>query len=168
MDRSGPRSGWCRDADAGHRRPAGSDRYRDIFAPLGLQDELRAVLRVRGVCWGYLCLHREVASARFSAAEARFVQQIAPHIAEGIRMGLLRQDCDLESPTDGPGLVLLAADGAVAGMNQAAERWLEELGGQPDGSELPIEISALATRLRHLKDLEPALPRLRVRTRSGR
>jgi hypothetical protein len=53
-------------------------------------------------------------------------------------------------------------------MNQAAERWLEELGGQPDGSELPIEISALATRLRHLKDLEPALPRLRVRTRSGR
>src|SRR5277367_3139805 len=149
-------------------RPAGSDRYRDIFAPLGLQDELRAVLRVRGVCWGYICLHREVASARFSAAEARFVQQIAPHIAEGIRMGLLRQDCDLESPTDGPGLVLLAADGAVAGMNQAAERWLEELGGQPDGSELPIEISALATRLRHLKDLEPALPRLRVRTRSSR
>jgi len=149
-------------------RPAGSDRYRDIFAPLGLQDELRAVLRVRGVCWGYICLHREVASARFSAAEARFVQQIAPHIAEGIRMGLLRQDCNLESPTDGPGLVLLAADGAVAGMNQAAERWLEELGGQPDGSELPIEISALATRLRHLKDLEPALPRLRVRTRSGR
>src|SRR6202044_1508063 len=82
---------------------------------------------------------------------ARFVQQLAPHIAEGIRMGLLRQDCDLESPTDGPGLVLLAADGAVAGMNQAAERWLEELGDQPDGSELPIEISALATRLRHLK-----------------
>ena len=48
------------------------------------------------------------------------MQQIAPHIAEGIRMGLLRQDCDLESPTDGPGLVLLAAGGAVAGMNQAA------------------------------------------------
>jgi hypothetical protein len=83
-------------------------------------------------------------------------------------MGLLRQACDLESPTDGPGLVLLAADGAAAGMNEAAERWLEELGGQPDGSDLPIEISALATRLRHFKDLEPALPRLRVRTSSGR
>ncbi len=149
-------------------RPAGSDRYRGIFAPLGLQDELRAVLRVRGVCWGYICLHREVASARFSAAEARFVQQIAPHIAEGIRMGLLRQDCDLESPMDGPGLVLLAADGAVAGMNQAAGRWLEELGGRSDGSDLPIEISALATRLRHLDAAEPALPRLRARTRSGR
>ena len=40
-------------------RPASSDRYRDIFAPLGLQDELRAVLRVRDTCWGYICLHRE-------------------------------------------------------------------------------------------------------------
>jgi DNA-binding CsgD family transcriptional regulator len=149
-------------------RPARSDRYRDIFAPLGLQDELRAVLRVGGACWGYVCLHREAAATSFSRAEARFVQQLAPHLAEGIRMGLLRQACDLEAPADGPGLVLLAADGAIAGMNQAAEQWLEELGGRADGSDLPIEISALATRLRHLKDLEPALPRLRVRTRSGR
>lgn len=31
-------------ATGGH--PARSDRYRDIFTPLGLQDELRAVLRV--------------------------------------------------------------------------------------------------------------------------
>jgi len=153
-------------ATDGH--PARSDRYRDIFAPLGLQDELRAVLRVRGACWGYLCLHRESAQAAFSGDEARFVQRLAPHIAEGIRMGLLRQACDLEAAADAPGLVLLAADGAVAGMNQAAERWLEELGGHADGSDLPIEISALATKLRHLKALEPALPRLQVRTRSGR
>ena len=149
-------------------RPARSDRYRDIFAPLGLQDELRAVLRVRGTCWGYVCLHREAAQAAFSRDEARFVQRLAPHVAEGIRMGLLRQACDLETAADGPGLVLLAADGAVAGMNQAAEQWLEELGGHADGSDLPIETSALATRLRHLKDLKPALPRLRVGTRSGR
>jgi DNA-binding CsgD family transcriptional regulator len=149
-------------------RPASSDRYRDIFAPLGLQDELRVVLRVRGVCWGYICLHREAAQAAFSHDEAAFVQRLAPHIAEGIRMGLLRQACALETTVDGPGLVLLAPDGTVAGMNQAAGQWLEELGGRADGSDLPIEISALATKLRHLKAFEPALPRLRVRTRSGR
>jgi len=63
-------------------RPARSDRYRDIFAPLGLQDELRAVLRIRGVCWGYICLHREAAQAEFSAEEVRFVRRLAPHIAE--------------------------------------------------------------------------------------
>ncbi len=149
-------------------RPAGSDRYRDIFAPLGLQDELRAVLRVRGACWGYLCLHREAAQAAFSPEEARFVQRLAPHLAEGIRTGLLRQACGREAAADGPGLVLLGADGAVTGMNQAAGRWLAELGGRADGSDLPIEFSALAVRLRQLAVREPALPRLRVRTTSGR
>ena len=49
------------------RRPRGEPRYRDIFRPLGLGDELRAVLRVGGACWGYLCLHRE-AGAAFSQA----------------------------------------------------------------------------------------------------
>ena len=63
---------------------------------------------------------------------------------------------------------MLAADGAVAGMNDAAGQWLEDLGGHADGSDLPIEISALAVRLRHLPPTEPAMPRLQVRTRSGR
>ena len=40
-------------------------------------------------------------------------------------MGLLRQACELEDPADGPGLVLLDASGALAGMNDAAGRWLE-------------------------------------------
>ena len=35
-----------------------SPRYRDIFEPLGLADELRAVLRARGAVWGFMCLHR--------------------------------------------------------------------------------------------------------------
>jgi DNA-binding CsgD family transcriptional regulator len=148
--------------------PTSSDRYRDIFEPLGLQDELRAVLRIRGACWGYVCLHRETAQAAFSPNEARFMQRIAPHLAEGIRMGLLRQACDLESPSGGPGLVLLSTDGAVAGMNEAAGRWLELLGGPADGTDLPVEIVALATRLRHLSASEPSMPRLRVRAKNGR
>jgi DNA-binding CsgD family transcriptional regulator len=154
------------EATAGH--PARSDRYRDIFAPLGLQDELRAVLRMRDVCWGYVCLHREAAQATFSPDEARFMRRLAPHLAEGLRMGLLRQACALEDAAVGPGLVILGADGAVAGMNDAAGRWLEDLGGRADGSDLPIEISALATRLRHLDASAPAMPRLRVRARTGR
>ena len=85
-------------------RPASSDRYRDIFAPLGLQDELRAVLRIRDACWGYLCLHRE-ATQVFSPDEARFIQRLAPHLAEGLRTGLLRQACRLDEAQvrSGPG-----------------------------------------------------------------
>ncbi len=96
------------------------------------------------------------------------MQRLAPHLAEGLRMGLLRQACDLGDAAAGPGLVILAADGGVAGMNDAAGRWLEDLGGRADGSDLPIEISALAIRLRHLPAAESAMPRMRVRTRSGR
>jgi DNA-binding NarL/FixJ family response regulator len=81
-------------------------------------------------------------------------------------MGLLRQACELENLANGPGLVLLAADGAVAGTNQAAGLWLEALGGRADGSDLPVEITALATRLRHL-DASQRLQRLRVRLRRG-
>ena len=36
-----------------------SVRYREIMAPLGLGDELRAAFRAGGVCWGFLCVHRE-------------------------------------------------------------------------------------------------------------
>ena len=149
-------------------QPARSERYRDIFAPLGLQDELRAVLRVRGSCWGYLCLHREAAQSTFSPDEARFVARVAPHLAEGIRMGLLRHPGPLSEWTASPGLVLLTADGSVAGVNDSAGRWLEDLGGQPDGSDLPVEIRALAVRLRHLDSRDPELPRVQVRLRNGR
>jgi DNA-binding CsgD family transcriptional regulator len=149
-------------------KPDNSARYRDIFEPLGLRDELRAVLRVRNTSWGYVCLHREKSGSAFSPDEVRFMRRVAPHLAEGIRMGLLRLACDRESPANGPGLVMVAADGSVAGMNDAAEPWLEELGGGPGGSELPLEVTLLATLLRRMDATEPALPRLRVRTSSGR
>jgi DNA-binding CsgD family transcriptional regulator len=165
LSRDGTGVGTLMRATGGH--PHSSHRYRDIFAPLGLEDELRAVLRVRNTCWGYICLHRE-APHEFSPDEARFVQRLAPHLAEGLRMGLLRQACHLSDDPSGPGLVMLAADGAVAGLNDAASEWLEDLGGHADGSNLPIEISALAVRLRHLPPADPAMPRLKVRTRSGR
>ncbi len=151
-------------ATDGH--PDRSDRFRDIFAPIGLADELRVVLRIRGACWGFVCLHREAANSTFSREEAQFVQRIAPYLAEGIRLGLLRQACELENPATGPGLLLIAADDTLAGMNDAAARWLEELGGRADGSHFPVEVSALITRLR-LDSAQPALPRLNVRTRSG-
>lgn len=149
-------------ATDGH--PEHSERYREFFAPLGLQDELRVVLRVRGACWGYLCLHRGAARSAFSHEEAAFVHRLAPHIAEGIRLGMVRAAAAHATPVHGPGLVLLTADGTVAGMNRAAPRWLEELGGDPDGSTLPIEVSTLVVRLQ--ADLHGAVStRLVVRTR---
>src|SRR3954452_16903803 len=88
-----------------------SARYREIFRPLGLGDELRAVLRSGGACWGCLCLHRE-AGAAFSEDEGAYVRRLAPRLAEGIRAGLLAPSVDACDPADAPGLVVLAADGS--------------------------------------------------------
>lgn len=152
---------------ATNSQPATSRRYQDIFAPLGLQDELRAVLRQRGQCWGYICLHRE-GPQQFSPDEIQFMQRIAPHLGAGIRLGLVRQACELDAVPNGPGLLLVAADGTVVGTNQAAHGWLDELGGSLDRSTLPVEILALATQLRHQSDSSPTPPRLMTRTKKGR
>jgi DNA-binding CsgD family transcriptional regulator len=144
---------------------ARSPRYRDIFEPLGLADELRAVFRARGIVWGFMCLHRETGGA-FSAQEQGFVQRIAPHLAEGVRLGLLVQCAARDDLAESPGLLLLAPDNTVIGKNPAADRWLEELNWQEAG-EIPIEIHSLAARLRRA-DASTSLAPLRVRTRTGR
>jgi DNA-binding CsgD family transcriptional regulator len=145
-----------------------SPRYRDIFRPLGLGDELRAVLRVGGACWGYMCLHRE-AGAPFSRQEVAYVQRLAPHLAEGIRAGILVASTELADVADAPGLVVVAADGSLLSMTEAGERWLAEFRHpEPGHSGIPIEVRALAARFRGPDVPTDGLPRLRVRTRAGR
>jgi DNA-binding CsgD family transcriptional regulator len=142
-----------------------SARYRDIFEPLGLEDELRVVLRSRGSVWGFMCLHREQGSA-FSAEEVAFTTRIAPRLAEGLRLGLLVQALESAELADSPGLILLAADGSVIGKNTAGDQWLEELNHSGTGA-IPDEVRALAARLYSL-DPSVGAPQLRVRTRAGR
>ncbi len=162
-DREGVRT--LLDATGGDLSKSG--RYRDIFQPLGLADELRAVLRSGDICWGYICLHREGPSG-FSREEAGFIKRIAPHLAEGIRLGLLIDSLDLGDPVDAPGLLLLRSDGSLATTNSAADQWLEELRAPSSGTMLPIEVQAVAGMLRGVENAGRGLPRLRVKTRAGR
>jgi hypothetical protein len=96
-----------------------SPRYRDIFRPLGFGDELRAVLRVGGACRGYICLHRE-AGAPFARQEVDYVHRLAPHLAEGIRAGILVASTELGDVADAPGLVLVAPDGSLSQRRRQA------------------------------------------------
>jgi DNA-binding CsgD family transcriptional regulator len=145
---------------------ARSARYRDIFRPLGLSDELRVVLRTGGTCWGFMCLHREGPEG-FSSAETQFVGRVAPYLAEGIRLGLLVRDVGSDRE-NAPGLVLLADDGSLIGSNGPADLWLDELRDPASDRLLPIEVYAVAAELRRAADSMAQPPRLRVRTRSGR
>jgi DNA-binding CsgD family transcriptional regulator len=145
-----------------------SPRYRDIFRPLGFGDELRAVLRVGGACWGYMCLHRG-AGVPFSREEVAYVHRLAPHLAEGIRAAILVASTALGDAADAPGLVVVAPDGSLLSVTEAGERWLEELGHpEPKRSAVPVEVQALAARLRDQSLSPDGVPRLRVRTRAGR
>lgn len=157
-----------------HQQLEHSRRYREILAPLGLGDELRAALITRDVCWGFLCLHRDQSSPPFTPAEAAFLQRLTPHLAEGLRRALLL-GAAVAAPfvDDAPGLLLLADDLSVAAITPAAERLLAAL-AEPDRLPihgLPHAVYAAAARLQaRERDSEGASelpPKVRLRTAAG-
>lgn len=150
-----------------------SARWREVFHPLGLDDDLRAALVAEGACWGYLALHRGVSGGRFTAEEGRFVSRVVAHLAEGLRVSLIIDAIETEEAIDGPGIIVLDEAFAIAGSTPAADRRLAELSAdeQPDIGVLPAAVYAVATRLRALEQSQSPdphlVPRARLRTRSG-
>ena len=149
-----------------------SARWREVFGPLGLDDDLRAALVADGSCWGYLALHRQGIKGPFSAEETSFVGQLTAHLAEGLRKSLLIENVAVEEADEGPGLILLDDHLDVVATTPAARYWLAEVGRTgPDVGELPSAILAAASALQALECDSPrssAMPRSRLRTASGR
>jgi GAF domain-containing protein len=59
-----------------------SARYREILQPVRLGEEMRVALRSGGVCWGFMCLHREDGTG-FSSSEVALVEGLSHPIADG-------------------------------------------------------------------------------------
>jgi DNA-binding CsgD family transcriptional regulator len=129
------------DATRGNR--TGSERFRDLMAPLGLGDELRSALVADGRCWGVLCLHRERASAGFSPRDVELVRRLAPHLAKGLRGGLVATPRPASSSSRAPGVLVLTSDSQVVSATAEAGHWLAELGAEADG-DLPMAVRAVA------------------------
>ena len=104
-----------------------SARYRDVFQPMGLGDELRAVLRTGDSCWGLMCLHRE-AGPCFSAQEQKLIKTLSPHLAEGLRAGLLRIGATETAAIDAPGLVVLDPFGELLPGNHPGPGLVRRIG----------------------------------------
>jgi DNA-binding CsgD family transcriptional regulator len=151
-----------------------SARYREIMAPLGLGDELRAALISGTGCWGVLCLHREDASTGFDSRDLALVRRIAPHLAEGLRRAVTVESTAAGTPAPAaPGIIVLDAGLAVVSMNPEANAWLAETedAGRAGPGGLPLAVQAAATRLSTLEEAAPTLPAsatVRLRGRSGR
>jgi len=113
---------------------------------LGGDQELVMRLRTRsGGVWGALSLYREPGQPHFDEPEKSFLQEIAPHLAEGARRALLVGEAtDPEGP-DSPGLLILTDRGEVESASPGVDRWMSEL---PDGDwaagRLPSAVLAVA------------------------
>ncbi len=148
-----------------------SARYREIMAPLGLGDELRAAFRAGGACWGFLCLHREDGPYGFTPDEARLITRLSSHVGEGLRRSLLSVTTAPAVDPDGPGVLVVAEDGLVVATTEVGDRWLWELDdGEPGRGPLAFAVPALLARLvgNETDDSPSAASHVRLRTRSGR
>ena len=153
-----------------HGDRAGSARYRDIIAPLGLGDELRAALVTPSGCWGYLCLHRADSPYGFTPAEVRLIGRLAASLGNGFRISLA-------TPVTGavtaiaPGVVVLHPDHTLAAITSEAESLLADITDHSStAGRLPAAVYSAAACLRSIDSgtaAPDAAPTVRVRTRSG-
>jgi DNA-binding CsgD family transcriptional regulator len=112
-----------------------------VIEPLGWGDELRAVLRLDGSIWGYLCVHREAQERPFSARERTRAAALVPSMAAAMRRAAWATMRDGDPlPT---GVLLVDASGHVVGATGGAHAWLDELGPRPAGG-LPLLLAGLA------------------------
>src|SRR4029077_8496067 len=128
-----------------------SARYREVMSPLGLGDELRAVLVSGKQCWGAICLHRENAGHGFDDQEVDVIRQTAPHGAGALRravtLGPLRAPATGTPEPGAPGIVLLDQDLALMSMSPEAAQYLAEIdeADWPTSSDLPMAVYSAAS-----------------------
>jgi DNA-binding CsgD family transcriptional regulator len=151
--------------------PQRSQRYRDMLLPLAMEDELRAIFVTDAACWGTLCLHRQPSRSHYTAAEADYLAQLAPHIADGLRKALLLDHIAPTSAPDGPGVLILTDDLAVVATTATAEYWLTELAAMEKDQHhaLPRPIRTVVAGLKAVErgSVSNVMPKIRLHTRSG-
>jgi DNA-binding CsgD family transcriptional regulator len=149
----------------------------EMLQRAGLAQDMRALFFTPEAVWGSWCILRGP-GPRFTAREARFVERIAPHVAEGLKSAAL-QELAMQRAEDGegtaaaPGFLVLGADGGIALRSPAVNRYLDDLGMDALGDDGPLPYAVLSVRgrlarLRQLGDDAPGAARLRARGRSGR
>ncbi|WP_168714828.1 helix-turn-helix transcriptional regulator [Streptomyces sp. A0592] len=150
---------------ATRHRPHCSSRYRDVYRPAGMGDEMRVLLRTGHTVWGALVLHRGGDRAPFGDDEVAALAALAPAVAQVLRGAYLRHDAaaaDCELPT-APGLLMFHPGGELDRVTPAGHQWLEQLVAAPaESAPLPQPVLHALSRARTAGDAS-----LRMRSRTG-
>jgi DNA-binding CsgD family transcriptional regulator len=147
----------------------------------GLQYDMRALFATSEALWGSWCFLRSARSAPFSERETRFVERIAPHVAEGLKSAAMLElaaqgGTHAEEPRAEaepvPGYLVLGSHGEVVMRTPSACAYLDDLaGGDAAASGRPSfavnSVRGRLLRLRAVPDHERYDARLRARGRSG-
>jgi DNA-binding CsgD family transcriptional regulator len=151
--------------------PCRSARYRKFLRPEGIEDELRAVLRVDESPWATVTLMRNKGQPHFSRLETSLMGSLSAPLGEALRVRA-RPSETTEGFTgnERPGLMLFDRSGNLLSVNEEARTWLAELPSDPGrssdlGLRVPLWISGAVF---HAQEGHDGTARARVRTRRGR
>lgn len=146
-----------------------SNRYANLYRPLGLGDELRVSFTARdGSCWGIGQLVRSE-GAVFSPDERDLVAAVSPIVADGLRAAFAASRSRRAQPT-GPALVILDEDGEIHAITDEGRHWLGELvrGSATGMTPVPEPVYLVAGRARAAKVGVGSAPAwVQVRTAGG-
>jgi DNA-binding CsgD family transcriptional regulator len=142
-----------------------------LMASVGMHDQALVALRSRtGEVWGTLRLCGELGRRPFDDADVGRLRALAPHLADGVRRGLLLGSALHPDLPGAPGLVVLDDDWTVASMTSGTEAWLAQLPRGSATATVPPAVVSVAARtqqqLRHAADPTVA-PSARVVTPNG-
>ncbi|MFF0815363.1 helix-turn-helix transcriptional regulator [Rhodococcus sp. NPDC003318] len=153
--------------------PRRSSRFRELFEPMfDLGHEMRVMIRTGGDVWGGLAIYRRAGGSGFSPAEADFVDGVSGMLAVGVRAGLIADaapgvDAEIVGAEEGPAVLTFDDHNTLCQATLAAQVRVEELGGDL-WAELPQPVLATLAGARALAaGRAAAVPRVRVRSRTG-
>ncbi|MFG3437290.1 response regulator transcription factor [Nonomuraea sp. NPDC047897] len=153
--------------------PARSARFRRLLGGQGVDDELRAVLRIGDRPWAVVSLFRMRGGTAFGPDDIALLATLSGPLAGRLRRFARPSGADPEPGGSAPGLLLFDEHGEAASINEEARRYLALLPDGPSmpsalGVRLPIWLIGTALQARAIAGgRDRGSARVRIRTRDG-
>lgn len=147
--------------------PDGYDaRRRALHRPHGMAHELRVSFACGGRCFGSASLLRAEGAPAFTSTDARVIERLAGDVAEGLRTAPAAARAGAAGRW-GAGVLVVDDRSDVLSVTDDATVWLEELGGDVDGTLPAVVHAVVAAARRREAGLQGPPARARLTTPSG-